>query len=439
VTIRRVLVVGSGGREHALAWRFARDPAAPDVLVAPGSAGMTDVARRHEVRESDAAGLLALCKEQRVDLAVIGPEAPLATGVADTLEAGGVTVFGASRSAARLESSKSFAKEIMRAAGVRTARAEWHDALDSARRALDRATPPYVIKADGLAGGKGVVVTSARAEADDFLAQCLSADRFGESGRRVLIEEYLAGEEATVMAVCDGARFVLLPAARDYKRARDGDQGPNTGGMGAFAPLPLADAQGAAIGREIILPVLSEMMRRGHPLRGVLYCGLMMRDGKATVIEFNVRFGDPETEVVLPLLDGSLTALLSSAARGRVDGAAVSQRPGATVGVAIVDEGYPESVRGGGRLEGLDAVASQPELAVFHAASERHEGGWRIRGGRAAYVVAHAEDRVRARARVYAALAGVGGTGWRVRSDIAAGDLADRGLQDEAEVQRGEA
>jgi len=418
----RVLVLGSGGREHAIAWRLARDPEPAEVLVAPGNDGMGRAFRRVAAGELDPDAVAARCRDEQVGLVVIGPEAPLTTGVADALATHGILAFGPTRAGARLESSKWFAKEVMREAGVPTARAEIFEDLDAARTALGRFSPPYVVKADGLAAGKGVRVTSEREVAESFLADCLASGRFGASGKRVLIEEFLAGEEASVMAVCDGSRFVLLPAARDYKRAYDGDHGPNTGGMGAYAPAPLIDARlETSIGERIVAPVLAEMERRGAAFRGVLYCGLMVGREGVRVVEFNVRFGDPESQVVLPLVEGSLTRLLAGAARGALDPGAITRGPGAAVAVALADEGYPESVRGGGLISGLDAAERAPGVLVFHAGcAPEPDGRWRVRGGRVAYLVGRDATLAGARERAYGALAGLGGAGWRCRHDIAA-------------------
>jgi len=421
VSIQRILIVGSGGREHALAWRLARDPERPEVLVAPGNDGIARAFPCIPIDPGDPAGLIAATRERAVDLVVIGPEGPLAEGLVDALAAAGIPVFGPTREAARLESSKAFAKEILREAGVPAARsASFTDALE-AKRALDRFGPPYVIKADGLAAGKGVRVTPDRADAERFIADCLERDRFGASGRRVLIEQFLDGEEVSVMAVCDGARFLLLPAARDYKRAQDGDRGPNTGGMGAIAPAASLDpAQEAEIGRRVVRPVLDAMAQRGTPFRGALYCGLMMVGGEPCVLEFNVRFGDPETQVVMPLLQGSLGRLLDSAARGALDKGAVTRGSGAAVTVAVVDRDYPDAVSGEGVIEGLDAAERQPGVAVFHAGTVRDGNRWRVQGGRAAHVMAQDRDVDAARARAYAAIAALSGSNWRCRSDIAA-------------------
>ncbi len=425
---RRILVVGSGGREHALAWRLAQDPQAPEVLAAPGNDGMARVARRLPVPEGDAEALAAACRAEGVDLVVVGPEAPLAAGLADRLAAAGIGVYGPGAAAARLEASKWFAKEVMREAGVPTARAEAVADLAAARRGLDAFGPPWVVKADGLAAGKGVRVTSERAEAEEFLAACLGGGRFGASGRRVLLEEHLAGREASVMAVCDGEAAVLLPPARDFKRAFDGDAGPNTGGMGAYAPAEDVDAGlEDEVLRTVVRPVLEAMRRRGAPFRGTLYCGLMLTAAGPRVVEFNVRFGDPESQVVLPLVEGSLSALLAGAAAGRLDAGAVWRGPGSAVAVALADEGYPDAVRGGGEILGLERLDGRPGLLVFHAGTRAAGGTWRVSGGRAAYVVARAGTRAAARAAAYEALDGIGGSGWRARRDIAAGSAAPAG------------
>ena len=420
----RVLVLGSGGREHALAWRLARDPEPAEVLVAPGNPGIAREFRCPPLRELDGGEIAARCRDERVGLVVVGPEAPLTSGLADALAARGVPVFGPGREAARLESSKWFARELMREAGVPGARAEAFEDLAAARVALARAAPPYVIKADGLAAGKGVCVTGEREVAEAFLAACLEAGRFGASGRRVLIEEFLEGEEASVMAVCDGERFVLLPAARDYKRAYDGDQGPNTGGMGGYAPTPAVGAGlEAEIAARIVSPVLEAMARRGTPFRGALYCGLMVGRAGARVVEFNVRFGDPEAEVVLPLLGGSLTRLLAGAARGRLDPAAIARGEGSAVAVTLADQRYPDAAPGGGWNEGLDALADAPGVRVFFAGGAPELGGrWRLAGGRCAYVVGLDATLAAARARAYAAVGGLKGSGWRCRRDVAALD-----------------
>ena len=419
MSVARILVVGSGGREHALAWRLARDPGAPEILVAPGNEGIARAFRCLAIPPNDLHGVLEAARREAVDLVVIGPEVPLAAGLVDVLEAGQVPTFGPRAAAAQLESSKSFAKDVMRGAKIPTARSESHDDPTMAVGALSRFRPPFVIKADGLAAGKGVCVTADVAEAEAFIAACLHHRRFGESGEHVLIEEFLEGEEASVMAVCDGRHFLLLPPARDYKRAGDGDLGPNTGGMGALAPTPAVDAAiEAEIERRIVEPLLAEMESRGMPFRGVLYCGLMLGTEGPRVVEFNVRFGDPEAEVVLPLIDGDLSGLLASAARGELDPSLVARAPGAAVAVALVDSVYPEPSKGGGVIDDLDALSGEDQVTVFHAATCFENGSWRTRGGRAAYVMARGEELAVARSRVYGSIDRLGGSGWRCRRDI---------------------
>jgi len=419
VTPSRILVVGAGGREHALAWRLARDPEVSEVLIAPGNDGSGRSFRRLAVQESDGVGLARACRDERIDLAVIGPEAPLAAGVADQLRAARIPVYGPSAAAARLESSKWFAKEVLRAANVPTARAVRHERAREALEALADFGPPWVLKADGLAAGKGVLVTSTRAEAEAFLHDCLAGARFGAAGRAIVIEEFLAGEELSVMAICDGRELVALPAARDYKRAADGDAGPNTGGMGAYAPALANDSLRKDIESRILRPVLRQMAESGARFQGTLYAGLMLTAAGPQVLEFNVRFGDPETQVVLPLLEGSFVQLLASAAAGTLDASAAAATGEHAVAVALVDEGYPDRVRGGGTVAGLDVAADRHGVMVFHAATEWDNGEWRVRGGRAAYVVARAASREAAREKAYAAIADLGGRGWRCRRDIA--------------------
>lgn len=416
----RILVVGSGGREHALAWRLAADLHAPTVWVAPGNDGMEPAFDRLAIREDDASGLLAAVRTLGIDLVVFGPEAPLAAGVSDALSAAGVRVFGASQAAARLESSKWFAKEIMFAAGVPTARAEVFDDLSPALAALDEFGPNWVVKADGLAAGKGVLVTADRTLAEAFVRDCLVVGRFGAGGSRLVLEEYLEGEEASVIAVCDGARSTLLPAARDHKRAYDGDRGANTGGMGAYAPTPVITPElEQEVTERIVQPVLQTLAARGTPYRGALYCGLMLTAAGPRVIEFNARFGDPETQCILPLVTGSFSRLLASAAEGALEPDTVGRTTRAAVTVAVVEDGYPDARSVGGEIFGLDALAAAGFL-VFHAGTRRAGDHYQMLGGRAAHVAAVADSIEAARVRVYDGVGTLSGQGWRVRQDIAA-------------------
>ncbi|NOT32595.1 MAG: phosphoribosylamine--glycine ligase [Candidatus Eisenbacteria bacterium] len=429
----RILVIGDGGREHALAWRLSRDPETEWLGVAPGNDGMRATFDCVDVSPVDLPAQLELARRVRATLVVVGPEAPLAAGVVDAFEGAGITCYGPGREAARLESSKWFAKQVMHAAGVPTASAECCRTLEAARAALAMSRGPWVLKADGLAAGKGVCVTSEAAEAEAFARACLEDQRFGAAGASLLIETYLVGEEVSMLAVCDGERFVLLPPARDYKRAHDGDRGPNTGGMGAYAPaLALDAALETRIGAEVVAPVLREMAARGMSFKGTLFVGLMLTQDGPQVLEFNVRFGDPETEALVPLIDGSLTRLLAGAARGKLDRTAVTRAPGATVSVALCAAGYPEAIGEGGIITGLEAIDSHPECQVFHAGTRRVATGWEVRGGRAAHVVARASDLATARTRAYAAVAALGGSGWRVRHDIASPDPVAAGIEGRA-------
>lgn len=427
-----MLVLGSGGREHALALRLREDPAVAEVLLAPGHEAAARDFRCLNILERDAGRLIDACLAERVDLVVVGPEAPLAAGVVDALSAAGVRTFGPTQAAARLESSKWFAKQIMLESGIPTARAERHDSMAGAQGALERFEPPWVIKADGLAAGKGVCVTRDPQEAARFLGECLSEGRFGDSGRAVVIEEFLAGEEASVMAVCDGTKHVLLTPARDFKRALDADQGPNTGGMGAYAPADVSAALEAQVSGRIVAPLLAAMSRRGAPYRGVLYCGLMLGAAGPRVVEFNVRFGDPEAQVVLPLTSGSLATLMSGAAAGALEERAVARAAGAAVAVALVERGYPGAPEGGGPIRGLDALSAEEGIQVVHAATRREGAEWVARGGRAAFVVARGANVGEARTRAYRAIGRLSGEGWRCRSDIAAGAAAEGGLSSRA-------
>jgi phosphoribosylamine--glycine ligase len=419
----RILVVGSGGREHALAWRLAQDAEVSEVIVAPGNDGMGRTFRLLEIKDTDGAALAKAAEDEKIQLAVIGPDAALAAGVADAFDARRIPVYGPTKNAAKLEWSKWFAKEVMSQIGVPTARASRFDRLDDARQALPSFGPPWVIKVDGLAAGKGVLVSRDRDEVLEFLSGCLEGQRFGASGHTVLMEEHLEGDELSVTAVCDGRGYVLLAPARDYKRSREGDQGPNTGGMGAYAPA-VDRAVADQAGRRIVLPMLTVMSRRGTPFRGTLYAGLMITREGPKVLEINARFGDPETQAVLPLVGGSFAKLLMSAARGDLDSQAVRPSEEHTVAVALVDEGYPEAVRGGGTLAGLDRAAEQHDVTVFHAGTRREDGEWVVSGGRAAYIVAKAATREQAKDQAYAAIADIGGSGWRYRTDIAADNVS---------------
>lgn len=420
----RVLVVGSGGREHALLWKLAQSRRVDALACAPGNGGSDALAESLPVQAIDLDGLVGAAGRWRADLVVVGPEAPLAAGLADRLLAAGIRVSGPSAAAARIESSKAWAKALMADAAIPTARAIVVTDPTRARAALGAFGLPVVIKADGLAAGKGVVVAPTHDEAVAALTAFLEDRSLGPAGQTVVIEEHLAGRELSVLALTDGRTVLPLPAARDYKRAADGDRGPNTGGMGAFAPVPDVDAALTdEIARTILAPAVRALAERGTPLRGVLYAGLMLTAAGPRVIEFNARLGDPETQVVLPLLGDQtdLAALLAATADGTLDALPPPTPPtGAAVGVVLAAGGYPGPYASGAPITGLDAVPD--DALVFHAGTRR-DGSGRVvtAGGRVLTVVGRGPDLATARARAYAAADAVRFTGRYHRSDIALG------------------
>ena len=365
----RILVVGSGGREHALARKLAGEPGVSEVLCAPGNAGIAAVARLLPVNVGDIDGLAAAVLRERIDLTVVGPELPLDRGIADHFDARGLPLFGPSRAAAQLECSKVFAKDFMARHGIPTARYRVCTTSSDARATVASAELgfPVVVKADGLAAGKGVVVAADEAEATAAIGAAMDERQFGEAGARVVLEECLVGPEVSFFAICDGTRALPLMTAQDHKRIFDDDRGPNTGGMGAFAPSPLVDAAlQSRIMREIVDPVIHGMRADGHPYRGFLYAGLMLTCAGPKVIEFNVRFGDPEAQVVLPMIEGDLAPVLLSAAQGRLQDAPTFSRL-KHVGVVMASAGYPATSTNGVPITGLDAASAMDDVLVFHA------------------------------------------------------------------------
>ena len=402
----RVLVVGSGGREHALAWRIASSPTLTSLHAAPGNPGIASLATCHPVAAEDAEGLLALSRSLGIDLIVIGPEAPLVAGVADVLRHAGIPVFGPSAAAARIEGSKAFAKEVMAAAGVPTA------------RVLDGPSVPCVVKADGLAAGKGVVVC----HTEDELAEGLATVR--ALGDEVLVEELLEGPEISLFALCDGAEAVALPLAQDFKRALDGDAGPNTGGMGSYSPVPGLGADDVeALVETVVRPVLGELERCGAPFVGTLFAGLMLTAGGPRVLEYNCRFGDPETQSVLPLVGGDLLAALAAAAAGDLTGVSLEPAAGAAVTVVHAAGDYPTAGDRGSPIEGI-GDAERAGALVFHAGTALNHGTLVTNGGRILGVTATGPTLEDARERAYAASSLVRFEGSRHRGDIASAAAA---------------
>jgi phosphoribosylamine--glycine ligase len=397
----KVLVVGSGGREHALAWKLAQSPQLEELHAAPGNPGINRIGRCHPIRADDVEGLLGLCRQHELDLVVIGPEAPLVAGVADDLRRAGVAVFGPGAEAARIEGSKAFAKEVMRSAGVPTA-AE-----------LREPRGPCVVKADGLAAGKGVFVCRTQKEAEEGWR------RAGALGGPVLVEELLEGEEVSLFVLTDGADVLPLAPAQDFKRLRDGDEGPNTGGMGSYSPVPFLDPDEVdELVESIHRPVIAELANRGAPFVGLLYAGLMLTDDGPRVLEFNCRFGDPETQAIVPRLDGDFLGALAAAAAGSLDGIALSAGPQASVTVVLASEGYPEEPQGGAPIEGVEAAEASGAL-VFQAGTAVREGNLVSAGGRVLNVTGLGDSLHEAREQAYAAVERISLPGAQFRTDVA--------------------
>jgi phosphoribosylamine--glycine ligase len=416
---RRVMLVGAGAREHALAVAVAKG--GHEVLVAPGNGGTELVGRNAPVRADDVPGLAALAASERVDLVVVGPEAPLVLGLVDALTDRGILAFGPSRAAARLEGSKAYMKSFCDRHRIPTAPFVVFDDADAAERHVRAAGRPLVVKADGLAAGKGVVVCDSADEACAAIERIMRKREFGEAGATVVIEERLGGEEASFHVVCDGTRAVALAAAQDHKRVGDGDLGPNTGGMGAYAPAPVVSAAVRdRVLREVVEPTLAGMAAEGSPFRGVLFVGLMMHGGEPQVLEFNTRFGDPEATVLVPTYGGDWFELLDGAARGRLpDDAAAAGRPSVcALSVVMAAAGYPGKPRTGDRIEGLDAPLP-PGAFIYHAGTERvADGTVRTNGGRVLAVGAAASTLEEAARVAYRAVAGIHWDGEHHRRDI---------------------
>ena len=408
----KVLVIGGGAREHALCRSLSLDPDVTSLHCAPGNAGIAEVAELHQVDQLDGAAVAALAGDLGADLVVVGPEAPLVAGVADAVRERGIPCFGPSGEAARLEGSKAFAKDVMAAAGVPTARSYVCTTAEEVDTALDAFGPPYVVKDDGLAAGKGVVVTDDVAAAREHALAC----------DRVVIEEYLDGPEVSLFAITDGTTVLPLQPAQDFKRAYDGDQGPNTGGMGAYSPLPWADPKLVdEVLQTVLQPTVDEMRRRGTPFSGLLYAGLAITSRGVRVIEFNARFGDPETQVVLPRLVTPLSGLLMAAATGRLAG---MPRPefsdDVAVTVVLASEGYPEASITGRTITGLDTALAIHGVTIAHAATAVSNNELVATGGRVLSVVATGSDFSEARSRAYRALEAIDLEGGQYRTDIAA-------------------
>ncbi|HUX68361.1 MAG TPA: phosphoribosylamine--glycine ligase [Terriglobales bacterium] len=415
-----VLLLGGGGREHALAWKLRQSPQVERVFALPGSDGIASLATCLAGDPCDAPTVLAAATAHAVDLTVVGPEAPLAAGVADALRAAGRAVFGPSRAAAQLETSKIFAKEFLQRHRIPTARFAAVDSLAAGRQALARFGCPVVLKADGLAAGKGVVIATDPRQAEQTLEAMLAGALVGAAGRRVVLEECLRGPELSLLALADGERWRLLPPARDHKRLLEGDRGPNTGGMGAFScDALLPPALQSELERSVVAPTLAAMALEGHPFQGVLYCGLMLTPQGPRVLEFNVRFGDPEAQAILPRWGGDLAAtLLAASTSGLAHAPAPAPNCGASACVVAASAGYPGPCVAGEPIAGLEPGALDPTLLVFHAGTRRRDAAWLTAGGRVLAVAARAATLDHALALCYRAFDTIHFRGMQLRRDI---------------------
>jgi phosphoribosylamine--glycine ligase len=425
----RILIIGSGGREHALAWKVAQDPAVTSILAAPGSAGISECAECLAVAVDDVEGLAGLAAERGVDLTIVGPEVPLAAGIVDVFESRGLRIFGPNRSAARLEASKAFMKSVLADAGVPTA---LHGEFTKIEPALGFAAElgfPVVVKADGLAAGKGVVICEGEREARVAISSMLHGGAFGDAGRRVVVEEFLRGEEVSFLALTDGANIIPLEPSQDHKTVFDGDQGPNTGGMGAYSPAPVIDAaMSRHIVERILIPTVSALRARDVHFRGVLYAGLMMTAEGPKVLEYNARFGDPECQPLMMRLESSLVELVDACIEGRADRVRPRWSRDAAVCVVMTAEGYPGAYRKGDIIEGLDSARACENTVIFHAGTARDDAGhWVTAGGRVLGVTARGATIGVAIERAYRATACIRWRGVHYRKDIGHRALAARG------------
>jgi phosphoribosylamine---glycine ligase len=416
----KILVVGGGGREHALTWALSRSPSVDEVVAAPGNAGMAAVARCVPVAADDVAGLVAVAEKEDVDLVVVGPEGPLVAGLVDALSERGVAAFGPTASGARIEGSKAWAKELCLRHGVPVGRAEVADDVTRAVQLLNGFDPPYVVKADGLAAGKGVTVAATREEAIRAIEACLVDGAFGPAGDRVVIEEHLAGREVSVLALTDGEAVIPLEPAQDFKRVGDADSGPNTGGMGACSPVPAVQAaMRTRIVEDIIEPTVRALAAEGIRYRGVLYAGLMLTADGPKVLEFNARFGDPEIQAIVPRMASDFAEVLLASAEGRLHEARIAWNPEACVTVVLASSGYPGDYPSGRPIQGLDRAGKVDKTVIFHAGTAIRDGTVVTAGGRVLAVSALGKDLAEARGRAYEAASLISFQGMHHRTDIA--------------------
>ena len=413
-----ILLIGSGGREHALAWALANSPLLTKLYVAPGNAGMSELAELVSLDAADHGGVIDFCQTKGIDFVVVGPEAPLVAGLVDDLTAAGIKAFGPSKAAAQLEGSKSFTKAICDAANIPTAKYGHFKNAADAKAHVETHDAPIVVKADGLAAGKGVVVAMAKDEALEAIDACFDGS-FGDAGAEVVLEEFLEGEEASFFVLSDGKNILPLATAQDHKRAFDGDKGPNTGGMGAYSPAPvMTDALVERTLEEIIRPTVAEMAKRGSPFKGVLFAGLMITDEGPKLIEYNTRFGDPECQVLMMRLKDDLLTLLMASADGTLDKVSARWRPETAMTVVLAANGYPGSYEKGTEIRGLDAAASANDVEIFHAGTRREGDSILANGGRVLNVTALGSTVAEARDKAYDAVTKVDWPEGFCRTDI---------------------
>ena len=421
----RILVIGSGGREHALVWKLKQSPRVSEVFVAPGNGGTArEGAINVAVDAGDLDGLVELARKEKIDLVVPGPELPLTKGITDRMREAGIPCFGPDAYCARLEGSKAFAKDVMNRAGVPTAHSQVFTDPDKAKNAVVKLGAPLVVKADGLAAGKGVVVAKTTQEALDAVDDIMCKRAHGAAGAKLVIEEFLVGEEASFLCLCDGKTAVPLPSAQDHKAAYDGDQGPNTGGMGAYAPAPVMTRELIEEANvRILRPMEAAMKKEGYPFKGCLYAGLMITDEGPKVVEFNCRFGDPETEAVLPLLDGDLAQIMLDCVNGKLTHEEVTWKDGYAVDVVLASGGYPASHTSGEIISGIED-AKKEDCIVFHAGTAKKNGEFVVNGGRVLNVVAIAPTLEEAKEKAYKGVSRIHWMGMQYRHDI-----ADKGIK----------
>ncbi|HUI24898.1 MAG TPA: phosphoribosylamine--glycine ligase [Candidatus Kryptonia bacterium] len=415
----RILVIGGGGREHALVWKLRQSPRVTQVYCAPGNAGIGELAELVPLAADDLPGLLRFAREQHIDLTVPGTELPLTLGIVDEFEGSGLRVFGPNRGAAQLEGSKSFTKDLLRRCRIPTGFFGSFTDADEALRYVREVGAPIVVKADGLAAGKGVIICTTVKEAEDAITEIMRGRIFGEAGDRVVVEEFLDGEEASFMAITDGETVLPLASSQDHKRVGDGDTGPNTGGMGVYSPAPVVTAAlHERVMREIMQPLVHGLRERNIVYKGVLYAGLMIHDDAAKVLEFNVRFGDPECQALMVRLKSDLVPIVEAVVDGRLKDVSVEWDERASACVVLAAEGYPGSYEKGRAIRGLEAVSGRRDVVVFHAGTARQDGRYVTNGGRVLGVTALGKDIAAAVAEAYRAVEQIGWMGMHYRHDI---------------------